>query len=151
MIRRLQDQSSPFIRAGMGGYAVNTWFSAFVNPESTFHEISTTPDGGLIIWTMGLFGVLLLVDLFINDWTPDWVSFGRRKLGLGWERVWQYRHWLFVGIAACYAAQPQIADASGQSKALLVSCYFPAFLNIWAAFIDAGERSRSLWWQRTYN
>lgn len=151
MKRRLQDQFSPFIRFYMGGQAVTTWYSSFANPESTFHEVSTTSDGGLIMWMMGLCGMLLLVDLFVNDWTPDWVEIGRRRLGFGWENIWKHRHWLFVGIAASYAAQPQVADASGQSSAILVVCYFQALCNVLAAFIDAGERSRRLWWQRACN
>lgn len=104
-----------------------------------------------MIWAMGMFGMLMLFDLFVNDWTPPCVRFGRAKLNLGWERVWQYRHWLFVGIAACYAAQPHIADVTGQSVAVVLVCYWNSLVNMIAAFIDAGERSRRLWWQRTHS
>lgn len=147
-MKRLQDYFSPFVRFYMGGQAVLTWYSATVNPNSTLHRVASTSDGGLIVWSMGIFGMLMLLDLFINDWTPNTVTFGKKKLHLAWERIWVHRHWLFVGIAACYAAQPQIADVTGQSVAVMVVCYWNALANMVAAFIDAGDRSRRLWWQR---
>lgn len=148
MMRRIQDHLSPFLRLYLGGQAVLTWYSANENTESTLHEISTTQDGSLFIWGIGICGALMLLDLFINDWTPDLIRIGRQRFALHWERVWKNRHWLFVGIAGCYAAQPQIADVSGQSIAVIVLCYWQATMHIAAAFLDAGERSRRLWWQR---
>ena len=148
---RLQDQFSPYVRFVLGGQAVITWYSATVNPKSTLHQVASTEDGGLLVWGIGIFGMLMLFDLFVNDWTPPCVRLGQAKLNLGWERVWQYRHWLFVGIAACYAAQPHIADVTGQSVAVVLVCYWNSLVNMIAAFIDAGERSRRLWWQRTHS
>lgn len=134
----------------MGGHAVVTWFSATTNPGSTLYEVTNyTDDGGVIIWALGLLGVVMLLDLFINDWTPTTVRLGTRQLNLNWQRTWRHRHWLFVGIAACYAAQPLLADESGQNIAVMLVCYWNSFINMAAAFIDAGERSRQLWWQKT--
>jgi hypothetical protein len=149
MMRRIQDQLSPFLRCYLGLQAVITWASSFQNDESTLHEISSTADGGLFIWGIGICGALMLLDLFINDWTPDCIRIGRKLFPVHWANVWKNRHWLFVGIAACYAAQPQIADVSGQSWFVILICYFQAVAHMAAAFIDAGERSRRLWWQRT--
>lgn len=149
MMRRIQDHFSPFVRFYMGGQAVVTWYSSVVNPESTLYAIASTDDGSILVTTLGALGVVMLLDLFINDWTPQWVRLGRWSIHLAWTRTWKYRHLLFVGIAGCYAAQPQIADTAGQSVAVMIVCYWHAFINIAAAFLDAGERSRRLWWQRT--
>lgn len=151
MMRRLQDQFSPFVRFYLGGQAVVTWYSATTNPESTLHAVAATPDGNVFMWILGLLGVVLLVDLFVNDWTPDQLHIGNRRLVLNWRRTWRYRHWLFVGIAACYAAQPQIADMAGENIAVMIVCYWNSLVCMAAAFLDAGERSRRLWWQKTCN
>lgn len=151
MMRRLQDQFSPFVRFLLGGQAVVTWYSATTNPDATLYMVAATEDGNIFIWAMGLLGVILLIDLFVNEWTPDTVQFGRRCINLNWERTWHYRHWLFVGIATCYAALPQIADTSSQNIAVMIVCYWHSFVCMVAAFLDAGERSRRLWWQKTCN
>jgi len=149
-MRRIQDQFSPFVRLFMGGHAVLTCFSAQVNPESTMAGVASTSDGRLIIWTLGALGFTLLLDLFVNDWSPKSVGYGPHRIYLNWRRTWRHRHWIFVGIAACYAAVPQVADATGQNIAVMILCYWNSFINMAAAFIDAGERSRQLWWQNTF-
>ena len=148
MMRRLQDQFSPFVRFLLGGQAVVTWYNAVTNPQATLHAVASTNDGNIILWAMGLLGSIMLLDLFVNDWTPDKIRLGSRSLNLNWKRSWVHRHWLFVGIAACYAAQPHIADAVGQSNAVMLVCYWNSLAHIVAAFIDAGERSRRLWWAK---
>lgn len=147
-MRRLQDHWSPFVRFFLGGQAVVTWYTTLANPRSTFHIISTTDDGALLIWVLGVLGVFLWLDLFINDWSPPCLRLGRSTFNLGWEHIWKRRHWLFVGIAGTYAAQPQIIDVTGQPVAVAVVCYWWALANMVAAFIDAGDRSRRLWWHR---
>ena len=151
MMRRLQDHFSPFVRMYMGGHAVVTWYSATANPESTLAFVASTDDGSIIVWVLGMLGTIMLLDLLINDWSPKSIGFGTHRIYLNWQRTWRYRHWLFVGIAACYAAQPLIADAAGQNIAVMIVCYWNSFINMAAAFIDAGERSRQLWWQKTYS
>lgn len=148
-MRRLQDFSSPFIRFAMGGQAVITWHSATVNPQSTLHRLAITEDGSLLVWTMGICGMLMMLDLFVNDWSPNSVKFRKYALSIGWQRMWEHRHWLFIIIAGCWAAQPQVADITGQPISVMLVCYWNTLLNVIAAFIDAGERSRRLWWQRT--
>jgi hypothetical protein len=143
-MRRLQDHWSPFVRFFLGGQAVVTWYTTLSNPTSTLHALSRTSDGGLIIWVVGILGILLWLDLFVNDWTPPCVRLGKSTFNLGWENIWKSRHWLFVGIAGCYCAQPQIADVTGQPVAVAVICYWWAIANMVAAFIDAGDRSRRL-------
>lgn len=151
MMRRLQDQFSPLVRFYLGGNAVVTWYSATTNPRATLYSVAATQDGNVFIWVLGLLGAILLIDLFVNEWTPNTVSVGRRTLNLGWDRTWHSRHWLFVGIAACYAALPQIADTTGQNIAVMIVCYWNSLVCMLAAFLDAGERSRRLWWQQTSN
>jgi hypothetical protein len=149
MMRRLQDQFSPFVRFLLGGQALVTWYNAITNPDATLFIVASTPDGNIILWAMGLLGATMLLDLFVNDWTPDKFSIGRCTLQLNWRRSWVHRHWLFVGIAACYAAQPHLAEMAGQSVAVTLVCYWNSLTHMVAAFIDAGERSRRLWWAKT--
>lgn len=147
-MRRAQDQWSPYIRFVLGGQAVITWYSTFANPNATFHALSLTEDGGVFFWTIGLCGVLLLVDLFVNDWALTFKGAVRDPDSFGWKRIWQSRHWLFIVVAGCFAALPLIVDAFGQSDAVKLVCYWYSVIYMIAAFIDAGERSRRLWWQR---
>lgn len=149
MMRRLQDQFSPYVRFFLGGQAIVTWYNATVNPGATLHLVAATYDGNIILWAMGLLGSIMLLDLFVNDWTPEKVQFGERCISLGWRRSWIYRHWLFVGIAACYAAAPIIADAEGLSIGVMLVCYWNSAMYMVGAFVDAGDRSRRLWWAKT--
>lgn len=151
MTRRLQDHFSPFVRFYMGGQAIVTWYNASANPGATLYLVASTPDGNLVMWWLGLLGGVMLLDLFVNDWTPDRVQFGRRQLTLNWKRSWRYRHWFFVGIAACYAALPNIAESYGENIAVMLVCYWNSLVCMAAAFLDAGERSRRLWWQKMCN
>lgn len=148
MTQRASDHWSPYVRFVLGGQAVMNWYVSTVNSKSTFHALSLTEDGSLLIWVVGVLGILLWIDLFINDWTPQYVRFGQSNIRLGWGKMWRHRHWLFVGIAGAYCAQPQIVDATGQPLAVAVLCYWWALANMVAAFIDAGDRSRRLWWHR---
>lgn len=149
MMRRIQDQFSPFVRCYMGAQAIVTWYNATNNPESTLASVASNENGSVLIWALGLFGTIMLLDLLLNDWTPQSIRIFGRRFALSWRRTWKHRHFLFVGIAACYAGQPYIADAYGQSIAVMMVCYLQAIANMAAAFLDAGERSRRLWWQRT--
>lgn len=151
MMRRLQDQFSPFVRFYMGGQSIVTWYNATTNPSATLYGVAHTPDGGVVMWWLGLLGAVMILDLFVNDWTPDSVKFGQRCINLNWKRSWKYRHWLFVGISACYATLPNIADAYGENIAVMLVCYWNSIVCMAAAFLDAGERSRRLWWQKMCN
>lgn len=151
MMRRLQDQFSPFVRFYMGGQAIITWYNATSNPGATLFSVGMTDDGSIALFVLGLLGVLMLLDLFVNDWTPDCIHMGRFCLNLNWWRSWRHRHWLFVGIAACYAAMPNIAEYTGDNIAVMLVCYWNSLVCMAAAFLDAGERSRRLWWRKACN
>jgi hypothetical protein len=151
MMRRAQDRWSPYIRFVLGGQAVITWYSTFSNPNATFHALSKSEDGGIFFWAIGICGALLMVDLFVNDWFALLPNRRQESLTLGWRRIWKSRHWLFIAIAGCFAALPLIVDAFGQSDAVKLVCYWYSVIYMAAAFIDAGERSRRLWWQRMCN
>jgi hypothetical protein len=147
MKRRLQDYTSPFVRFLLGGNAMLTWYSAHMNPESTLSGVASTDDGGIFLFLIGLSGAVMVADLIINDWTPDSIRIAGRRFKLNWQRTWSYRHWLFVIISASYAAQPQIVDTAGQPITVKIIVYWWAAVYMMAAFLDAGDRSRRIWWQ----
>lgn len=97
---------------------------------------------------MALLGAVVIIDVLVNDWTPDIVRIGRFSFDLTWKRVFYYRHFLFVGLAFCYAAQPYVAEMGGYGVSLLIFFYWNSFQNIVIAFFDAKLRSRSQGWQR---
>lgn len=147
MKRRLADYSSPFLRLCLGGQGIISSYTAITNPVSTLHAVARTPDGGYLIWFMGLLGCIAVVDLLVNDVLPEQVKLGSRLVQLNWSRTWSYRHWIFIGIAGSYLGQIPFADVSQQSFSISVVCGFWCVMNIVAAFLDAGDRSRRQWWQ----
>lgn len=151
MKRRLADYSSPFLRLCLGGQALISSYTSVTNPVSTLHAVTRTVDGSYLIWFMGLLGVIAVLDLLINDVLPESISVGSRLVQLNWNRTWKYRHWLFIGISGCYLGQIPFAEVSRQSFSISLVCGFWCLMNIVAAFLDAGDRSRRQWWQTTAN
>jgi len=148
MIQRLQDQFPALTRLAMGGGALVSWYYGTNDPLTGLYEVNRYADGTALLWAMALIGLVLVLDVLLNDWTPDYISFGRRKLYITWRRTFRYRHYLFASLAFCYAAQPFVAERGGHSVSLLLFFYWHAFLNIAVAFLDAKLRSRGPGWQR---
>jgi len=148
MIQRLQDQFPALTRLAMGGGALVSWYYGTNDPLTGLYEVNRYADGTALLWAMALIGLVLVLDVLLNDWTPDHICFGRRKLVITWRRTFRYRHYLFASLAFCYAAQPFVAERGGHSVSLLLFFYWHAFLNIAVAFLDAKLRSRGPGWQR---
>lgn len=148
---RLNDHYGAFCRFVLGGAAVVSWYNAFNDSSNNLARIAETEDGGLLIWMMGLFGVIIVIDVLLNDWTPDRLQVGNRSLRIAWHKAFEKRHLLFLVLAFCYAAQPFVAEMGGRAVSLIVYFYFWAGVNITIAFYDARERSRSPGWRRTYS
>ncbi|KAK1548192.1 hypothetical protein Q3G72_001039 [Acer saccharum] len=109
MRQRLHDNFPALCRLYAGGDAVVSWYNSVNDPSSHLFKVAMTPDGSTLLWFMGIVGVAIIFDVLINDWTPDWVHIGPFSLQLTWHRAFQYRHFLFVALAMCYAAQPYVA------------------------------------------
>lgn len=149
MKRRLGDLSSPYIRLILGGQALLNSYTSITNPSSALHDVARTIDGGYFMWAMGLIGIIAIIDMVVNDVLPEAVTVGDRIFRLSWDRTWSFRHWFFLGIAGCYLAQIAFSDVSSQALSITVICIFWTCMNILGAFVDAGERSRRVWWQTT--
>lgn len=121
------------------------------DPDSALFSIGLTDDGGVLLWAMGIFGAVIVLDVLINDWTPEYLKLGPARIKLAWKRAFQYRHFLFVGLAFCYAAQPFVAERGGYGVSLLLYFIWYATCNLAVAFLDANQRSRSIGWQRAYS
>lgn len=147
MKQRLEDYNSPYLRLVLGGQALIGSCSSIANPNSTLHDVAKTIDGSYLTWISGILGALALLDLIINDIVPRHLVEGSRLAKFKWHRTWLHRHWLFIGIAGCYLGQIPFAEFSRQSFWITLVCAFWCAMNILAAFIDAGDRSRRLWWQ----
>jgi hypothetical protein len=151
MMRRLHDHFPALCRLAIGGDAIVSWYNAVHDPHSHLFQIARSADGNTLMWIMGLIGAMVVIDVLINDWTPDFIRIGRKSLRLHWQRAFKYRHFLFASLAFCYAAQPFVAVMTGNNVSLLLFFYWNSFLNIAVAFLDAKQRARSIGWQRACN
>lgn len=105
-------------------------------------------DGAILLWGMGFTGVLIILDVLINDLTPDRVKIFGKSINLVWRKAFTYRHFLFVALFFCYAAQPYVAKRSGYDVSLVEFFYLYAAQNIVIAFMDVKHRTRRIRWQR---
>ena len=149
MIQRMQDQFPALFRLALGGTAIVSWYYGMHDPHAGLYTVGLYTDGATLLWAMALIGSVLVLDVLINDWTPDRITIGARTVKLNWRRTFKYRHYLLASLAFCYAAQPFVAERGGHSVSLLLFFYWHAFLNIAVAFLDAKLRSRGPRWQRT--
>lgn len=147
-MQRLHDNFPALCRLYAGGDAIVSWYNSFSDPQAKLFRIAQTPDGGVLIWLMALIGVAVVLDVVINDLTPNTVQFGRMHFRVVWQRAFRHRHWLFVALAFCYAAQPYVAERAGYGVSLLIFFYWNSFQNLAIAFLDARQRARSTGWQR---
>lgn len=146
--QRLHDHFPALCRLYAGGDAIVSWYNSISDPEAKLFSIARTQDGGVLIGLMALAGLMVVLDVIINDWTPDFIRIGHRQFHITWKRAFEYRHLLFVTMAFCYAAQPYVAEMGGYGVSLLIFFYWNAFQNLAIAFFDARQRSRSTGWQR---
>jgi len=148
---RLNDHYPATFRAALAGNALFSWYNAMNEPNSSLWRIGQHEYGSTLIWFMGFFGALALVDVFLNDWTPKGFHIGPVSFRIRWRRIFYYRHWLFIGLAVCYVGQPFVAQQGGYGVSLVGYFYWVALTNIAVAYLDAAERSRSPEWEKAYS
>lgn len=148
---RLYDYYPSCFRAALGGNALVSWYNAMNDPSSSLWRIGRTEYGGTLLWFMGFVGAVIVLDVILNDWTPDTFRFGKYDLKIRWKRSFEHRHWLFVGLAVCYAGQPYVAAVAGSGVSLELYFYWYALTNIAVSFLDAAQRSRSRGWETAYS
>lgn len=147
-MQRLHDHAMALLRFYAGGDAIVSWYNSFSDPGARLFRIAQTSDGGVLIWTMGIVGIAVVIDVLINDWTPQCIRLGKWRMNIRWRKAFEHRHLLFVALAFCYAAQPYVAKQGGYGVSLLLYFYWQAGQCITLAFFDAKQRSRSIGWQR---
>ena len=128
-----------------------SWYNAMNDPNSSLWRIGRQEYGGTLLWFMGFFGAVIVLDVLMNDWSPERIKVGYKSLRIKWRKAFEHRHWLFVGLAVCYAAQPYVAEVSGNGASLQLYFYWYTFTNIAVAFLDAAQRSRSRGWEKAYS
>lgn len=148
---RLNDHTPAAFRMTLGGNAVVSWYNAMSDPMSALFRIGRQEYGATLLWFMGFFGAMIVLDVLMNDWSPKRFNLGKRAFVIQWKKAFLYRHWLFVGLAVCYLGQPYVAEMSGNRVSLVPYFYWIALTNIAMAFLDAAERSRSRGWQKAYS
>lgn len=148
---RLNDRYPSVIRAIMGGNAFFSWYNSMTEPGSALAAIARHEYGSTLIWFIGLFGAVILLDVILNDWTPEKFRFGSLNFRIHWQKAFKQRHWLFVGCAVCYAAQPFVAQKGGYVVSLVGYFNWVAVTYIAVAYMDAADRSRSVGWEKTYS
>jgi hypothetical protein len=142
MNRRLSDYALTLLRIYMGGNAIVSWHTAMSEPRSLIAESTKTPDSQVLIWLLGVVGVLFVIDVIINDIMP------KRFI---WKRALKHRHFLFSALAYCYVAQLFVGVMAHQGVALLISFVWNASIIMVAAFLDAKKRSRDAGCAMLYN
>lgn len=147
-MQRLNDQFPALCRLYAGGDALLSWYNSMNDPTSGLFKIAKNPDGGLALWIMGVVGAMIVLDVLINDWTPDTIKVGGKTWKISWKRAWDQRHYLFIVLTFCYAVQPYLADRGGFVVALPNFFYWNALQNLIIALFDAKHRSRGRNWQR---
>lgn len=148
MQNRLHDHFPALCRLYAGGDAVVSWYNSIHDPGARLAMVARTFDGNVLLWIMAVTGAAIVLDVLINDWTPDLIHIGKRSFPVRWKKAFKYRHLLFVLLAFCYAAQPYVAERGGYTVSLLIFFYWNSFQNIAIAFLDAKQRARSTVWQR---
>lgn len=148
MPSRLNDHFASLCRMSLGGSALALWLVLVADPRPSLASIAQSRDGIVLLWLMGMAALAVVLDVILNDWTPQTLCIGRLRWRLSWRRAFHYRHLLFVTLAFCYAAQPFVARGNGLSVPLLIFFYWQSLLNLTIAFFDARQRSRSYGWQR---
>ena len=148
IMQRLHDHFPALCRFYAGGDALLSFYNAHTNPLAQLYHIAKTNNGSVFVWMMGAAGLAVVLDVLINDWTPESIKIGNKRIRLAWQKAFRYRHMLFVALAFCYGAQPYVADQSGYGVSLILFFYWNAFCNLGIAFFDARQRLRSPGWQR---
>lgn len=150
-MKRLSDYLSPYVRIGVGCDALVSWYNSFSDPAARMFRIAQNHYGGVVIWVMGMLGMLLILDALINDCTPDRITFGKKTFLIKWKRIFVFRHVAILALAMSYAFHPYIADKAGYPLSSAVFFYENALFIAGLAIFDAKERTRSIGWQRAFN
>lgn len=148
MPHRLHDHFPALCRLYAGGDAMVSWYNSVNDPFARLAMVARTFDGNILLWLMAITGAAIVLDVLLNDWTPDIIRIGKYEIPVRWKKAFHYRHLLFVALAFCYAAQPYVAERGGYTVSLIIFFYWNSFQNIAIAFLDARQRSRSTAWQR---
>lgn len=150
-MQRLHDHFPALCRLYAGGDAIVSWYNSVRDPHSHLFRIAKTQDGSILLWVMAFVGAIIVLDVLINDWTPNVIRIGKLSFNFTWKRAFLNRHLLFVALSFCYAAQPYVAEMGGYGVSLLIFFYWNSLQNIVIAFFDARQRARSIGWQRACN
>lgn len=147
-MRRLPDYSMALLRFYAGGDAILAWYQSFSDPGARMFRIAQNQDNAIMIWVLGIIGVVMVLDVIINDLTPEQLNVFGRHITLRWDKAFEHRHWLFVIIAASYVAHPYLATAAGNKVEGVAFFFWNGFQAILLAFFDVKLRTRGTKWQR---
>lgn len=142
MMRRVSDYTLSVFRVTLAGNAIASWYNSQVDPGSRFFKIGQSLDGGVLMWLMALFAVSIILDTVLNDWTKDLIRVCGHEVRLHWRRAFTKRHYLLVGLACCYWAQPYVALRAGRPVESLATFAWVGLTIFVLAFFDAKQRSR---------
>jgi hypothetical protein len=136
------------LRFYAGGDAILAWYQSFSDPGARMFRIAQYQDNAVMIWLLGIIGVALVLDVIINDLTPETITVGKWGFTLRWQKAFEHRHLLFVMIAVSYAAHPFLSNAAGRVVEGAAFLYWNALQAIILAFFDVKLRTRGIKWQR---
>lgn len=129
----VKDISGSIFRAYIGGNAIVTWYVAMTDPRSLMHLLAMTGEGAVLIWLLMFIGIVLLLDVVINDFLPH---------RFHWRPALRQRHFILFAMAFCYVAQLYVAVARLYTAGLLLYYLWNAVAIMFIAFIDANQRSK---------
>lgn len=134
MNRRLSDRALALLRFFMGGNAVIAWHNAISDPGSRMYKVALDADGAALVWLMAGFGLIVCLDVLINDILPD---------RFHWRPALKNRHFVLCALAFCYVAQLYVGVMGRQVVSLLIYYLWNAGMIMLATFLDAKLRSRN--------
>ena len=149
-MQRLHEYSMPLLRLIMGGDAIHAWYSAFHDPGARLFRIAQNQDNALMIWAIGLLGAAMIIDVIINDLTPDKTRVGKWTIDVQWSKAFEHRHWLFGMLALSYFIHPALSQATGSRVEGEAFFYWSGTKTLILALFDMRSRKRSPKWQRAF-
>lgn len=124
---------SAIFRISMGGSAILNWYNSLFENRSMMYQAGLYPDRAELITLMMLLGVVMILEVCINDFLP------RR---LQWEWLLKQRHLLLLAMAFCAMAQLYIAYTENHPVGLALYYTWNAGSLIAYAFADSIQRSK---------
>lgn len=108
-------------------------YIGMTDTRSLMHVVASRGEGAALVWVLMVLGACAVLDAVINDLAPK---------RFHWRVALRRRHFILASMAFCYVAQLYVAFYSFRSTGLLLYYLWNACMIMFAAFLDAHQRSK---------